>query len=152
MKIIKVVLLLFITFTSFDIFASLSNPIDFDTLIKTKNCEIKIHYSFDKDSTSFGSSKYVQVCFKPSDEVLAEAESKSIYEDKIYIKMSFDENCELKSIQVKKKGQLDKLNAQTEQICIELFNEIKDAKISKYFKNKNNGKCENVISCLKFSF
>ena len=141
MKKIKVVLLLFITFTSFDTFASLSNHIVLDTLIKTKNCEIKIHYSYDKDSTSFGSSKYVQVCFKPSDEVLAEAESKSIYEDKIYIEMSFDENCELKSIQVKKNRQLDKLNAQTEQICIELCNEIIKSNISKYFENKINGKC-----------
>lgn len=136
--------------SSYNWAASINNS-DFDTIITTKNCSIKIHSQTIVNGKNTSESKYIIINYSPTIETINEAESKNIKVDKLFFELIYDENCVLKSITVRKKGQLVNFNKEAELLCIELYNEIKKTEISKYFENNINGKCENVILPLKLT-
>ncbi len=146
MKLKSIILLSLILFISGNYWATpiYKSKIIFDTIIYTKNCEINIH----SEKSETEESKFISIIYKPTIETLNEADLKKIKSDKVYFELNYDEKCLLKSIVIKKKGQLENFNKDSESFRIELFNEINNTKISKYFENKNNGKCENSILSL----
>ena len=150
MKTQRLLTLICVFILSFNNWATPINNVEFDTIIKTKNCQIKIHSQTSIEGKNTNKSKFISINYAPTSETLSEADSKNIKKDKVYFELVYDQNCILNAITIKKKGQLVNFNMEAELLCVELFNEIKKPEISKFFENNSSGKCENALMALTF--